>query len=376
MNKALALVQTGPKQLEFKELDLPELEPGAVLVRVEANGLCHSDVEAYDGDEPASGNVPTNYPRILGHEVVGTIEAMGQLTSSREGFRVGDRVGINPFNSCGTCEFCIADKPGHCTGWGVENNILGYIPTTFGPGLWGGYATHTYVHPNTALYRFPASVDPYDATLWNPFAGAFQWGVMDTNLVAGEKVAILGCGQRGLAMTAAVKSAGASTVLTTGLTRDRHKLDLSREFGADVTVDIEQENLVDVADRVTDGIGFDVVIDTSPLATQPILDAIRIARPGGRLAVVGMKLRNIPEFPIDQVTFKSLRILGCFGQGHDAYSRAAEFVSTTDLPLHKMRTHVFGFDRLDEAIALVRGERPEEKSINVVVTPTRSGGSN
>jgi threonine dehydrogenase-like Zn-dependent dehydrogenase len=88
---ATALVQVGPRKLESRQIPLPEvLEPGAALVRVEANGLCHSDVDAYDGTDPLFvGRDPERYPRILGHEIVGIVERMGSrdTSSARSGRR-------------------------------------------------------------------------------------------------------------------------------------------------------------------------------------------------------------------------------------------------------------------------------------------------
>jgi len=368
---ATALVQTGPRQLDLKQLPIPvELPPGSALVRVAANGLCHSDVDAFDGTDPFfTDNPEGRYPRIMGHEIVGHIERLGPAAPNREGLNVGDLVALNPYNGCGECSYCLADDRPHCTGWDTPSNLYGFIPSTHGPGLWGGYASHVYVHPTTILYPFPDHVDPLDASLWNLLAGGIQWAVMNPQLNRGDRVAVLGCGQRGLACVAAIVSHGAGPVLASGLTRDAEKLKLAREFGAEVTVDVEQENLVRVARDATDGAGFDVVIDTSPHSFSPIRDALEILRPGGTLVTVGLKTRPMPDFPIDQVTLKGIRLLGSLGQSHQAYSRAAELVAARTIPLHRMRTHVLTLDRLEEAIALLRGERPEQNPINVVLAP-------
>lgn len=368
---ATALVQTGPQQLEYRQVELPaDLPPGAAIVKVEANGLCHSDVDAYDGTDPLfEGNPAGRYPRIMGHEIVGRIERLGPATENRSSLAVGDLVAINPFIGCGACPYCVDDNRPQCTGWDTASNLYGFIPTTFGPGLWGGYATHVYVHPNTILYRFGDHIDPLDASLWNLLAGGIQWAVMNPKMQPGARVAILGCGQRGLACVIAVRAHGAGHVLTSGLSRDADKLRLSREFGADTTVDVETQDLRQIAEAVTDGAGFDLVIDTSPHSFDPVADAIAILRPGGTLVTVGLKTRAMPDFPLDTVTLKGLRIIGSLGQSHDAYSRAAELVSEQRFPLHRMRTHVLGLDGLEEAISLLRGDRPDQRPINVVLRP-------
>lgn len=374
MTAATALVQVGPRQLEFQEIAVPDhLDAGALLVRVEANGLCASDVDQYDGTDPyfELGDA-SRYPRIMGHEVVGVIEAMGAATERRAGVKLGDRVAIDPYNSCGQCEHCRQGNRMYCSGWPTRSSVLGHIPTTLGPGLWGGYATHIYVHPNTDVYGFPSSVSPLDATLWNPLAGGIQWAVMNPGLRPGAKVAVLGCGQRGLACLVAVKSAGAGKVIVSGLHQDRHKLDLALELGADAAVDVEEDSLLDQARDLTDSQGFDLVVDTTPHSFQPVRDGIEMLRPRGTLVTVGIKTSAMPDFPIDAVTLKGLRLLGSLGQSHEAYSRAAALVADSSFPLNKMRTHVLGFDRLEHAIELLQGKHPHEKPINVVVTPTRS----
>ncbi len=372
MRMATALVQTAPGNMEFQEIPLPDLSPGSLLVRVEANGLCHTDVDQFDASDSFTADDPHRFPRILGHEIVGVIESMGDPTPFREGLAIGDRVAINPFNGCESCPACRRGDRMDCSGWPTFNNVYGAIPTTYGPGLWGGYSTHVYVEPLGIVYPFPARVSALDASLWNLLAGGIQWGVMNSGLQLGAKVAVLGCGQRGLAVIAAVKAAGAGVIMTSGLARDRLKLDLARDFGADLAVDIEHESLLDAAHGLVGHAGFDVVIDTSPVSYQPILDAIDLLRPGGTLVTVGLKTQPVPDFPIDRVTLKNITIVGSKGQTPDAYSRAAALIISDEIPLGRMRTHVFGFDQLERAISVLRGDDPTQSAINIVITPTFS----
>src|SRR5687768_208226 len=103
MSKATGLVQVGPQKTELQEFDFPVLPEGGVLVRVEANGLCASDIDAYNGTDPYWDGKP----RILGHEIVGVIEDMGPKSKVRDPFNVGDLVGVNPFVVCGMCSACL-----------------------------------------------------------------------------------------------------------------------------------------------------------------------------------------------------------------------------------------------------------------------------
>ena len=372
---ATALVQTAARQAHLEEFPLPSLhEPGSALLRVEANGLCFSDVDSFDGD--TAGFRPddlSQYPRINGHEIVGVIEDLGPAAPHRAGLKVGDRVAIHPFLPCGKCRQCLSGKSYFCKGWGLPFACYGYLPTRFAPALWGGYATHVYIHPNTILYPIPAHVGALTATLWNPLGGAIQWAVMNTGLTIGSTVAILGCGQRGLASVVACKAAGAGLIVTTGLSKDRHKLALAKEFGADAAIDVEQEDAVQKVLELTGGEGVDIVVDYAPHAVRSALDAVRMVRMGGVISLVGLKSRPVPDFPLDELVMRGIRVQGNLGQTVEAYRSAVGLVASGAYPLDRMRTHVFGIDEVERAMDVLAGKVPGENAINVVVTPTLGG---
>ena len=365
MNKAVGLVQVAPKQCELQEFSLPTLEEGAVLVRVEANGLCASDIDAYNGiDSYWDGR-----QRILGHEIVGVIEDMGAKTKIRDSFNVGDRVAVNPFVICGMCTACLRGDQQGCNGTRVRLRY-GAVPTEVEPALWGGYSTHVYIPPNGILYRVPDGIGALDATLWNPISGGYEWAVVRGGIQPGQKVLILGPGQRGLASIFAIRHAGADQVVVTGLDRDQYKLDLAMELGADATINVEKENLIERAKELTGGAGFDVVIDTTPHATQPLVDALEVVARTGTIVAIGIKNRPLDGFPIDKLLMKRVRLQGWVGQSNDSFQRALDLIGSERFPVHKLRTHVFGLDELGTAIDVLGGVNTTEKAVNVVVTPT------
>lgn len=373
VSSATALVQTGPRDLEFRQIPFPKLEPGAALLRVEANGICASDLDAFAGN--GGGMDPSDmsqYPRINGHEIVGIIEDLGPVTRDRQGLKIGDRVAVGPFLGCGSCPECRRGDTQFCTGMEFTPSCYGFIPTWLGPGLWGGYSTHVYIHPKAVLYHFPEDTNPFDAALWNPLASGIQWAVRDGGVRLGTRVAVLGSGQRGLSCVAAAKAAGAGLVVTTGLSRDSHKLDLALRLGADAAIDVETSDLVSQARELTGGESFDVVIDTSPKAEKPVLDGIEILRAGGTFVSAGIKGQPLSAFPLDTITVKGIRMVGVIGAGHEAFQMATDLIISKTLPLHEMRTHVFGFDQLPHALDVLQGKVPGEHAINIVVTPTYS----
>jgi threonine dehydrogenase-like Zn-dependent dehydrogenase len=363
MSKAVGAVQLGPEKTELQEFDLPVLPPGAALVRVEANGLCASDIDSYTRlDSYWDGT-----PRILGHEIVGVIEDMGAKTKERARFDVGDRVAVNPFVVCGICDNCLRGDQLGCTGTRIR---YGAMPTHVQPSLWGGYASHVYLPPNGVLYPVPEGISALDATLWNPISGGYEWAVVQGGIKAGDRVLILGPGQRGLASIFPIRHAGASQIVVTGLDQDSFKLDLALEVGADAVINVDKADLVERANELTDGEGFDVVLDTTPHATQPLVDALEVVGREGTIVVIGLKHRNLDGFPVDRMLMKRVTIKGWTGQSNDSYRRALDLIGSRKFPIEKLRTHVYGIDQLDTAMNVLGGKVPSEKAINVVVTPT------
>jgi threonine dehydrogenase-like Zn-dependent dehydrogenase len=364
MSDAIGLVQHGPRKCDFEEFSFPHLPEGAALVRVEANGVCAFDIDLYNAIDPHW----TGEARILGHEIVGVIEDMGPKTKPRDPLNIGDRVCVNPFVVCGMCDACLrGDQPG-CTGLRVPIRY-GVVPTSVHPSLWGGYATHVYVPPSCVLYPVPADISALDATLWNPISGGYEWAVVQGGIEVGHNVLIMGPGQRGLSSIFAAKHAGADKVVLTGLDRDAFKLDLALELGADEVINVERENVIERAAEITKGVGFDVILDTTPHATQPLVDAVDMVKRAGTIVVIGVKNRNLDNFPVDQLLMKRVRLQGWAGQSNESFQRALNLIASGRYPIHKLRTHVYGFDQLETALNVLAGDVPTENAINVVVTP-------
>lgn len=125
-----------------------------------------------------------------------------------------------------------------------DRRIYSYIPLHEQPGLWGAYAQYMYLHPNSIVHPMDASIPASTAVMFNPLGAGFRWAVELPKTSPGDRIVILGPGQRGLASVIAAKEAGASQIIVTGLEADRDKLALARSFGADHTIDVENENAV------------------------------------------------------------------------------------------------------------------------------------
>jgi threonine dehydrogenase-like Zn-dependent dehydrogenase len=362
-DRIVAAVQTGPRAIELQEFPRPRIGDDDALLRVEACGICGSDVEQYRG-----GMATPRYPVIPGHEPVGVVEEIGPTAAARRGLRAGDRVAVDPAIPCGSCRHCMSGQHMLCTGWG-RARTYGFGLTSEPPGLWGGYATHLYLHPNTILYPIPDHVGPELAVLYNPLGAGVSWGVLAGGVTVGSSVVILGCGQRGLACAIAARAAGAKLVVVTGLARDAHKLELARQLGVDAAIDIERDAVVGIVADLTDGSGVDAAVDTTPGAVRAVHDAVDLVRPGGTIVLGGLKGRGVPDFPFDRIALAGVTIRGMRGVPSNAYLGAISLIASGRFPLDRLRTHTFPLDAAGRAVEVLAGEVPSERAVNVVIRP-------
>ena len=362
----VAAIQTGPRAIELVELPRPRVGRDDAIIRVEACGICGTDVEQYRGE--MDGVIDLRYPLVPGHEPVGVVDEIGPDAAERWGLQPGDRVAVEPFIPCGGCRACLTGAYEHCDGW-RQMMAYGFISTAVEPAIWGGYATHLYLHPKAVVHKVPGGMRPDLAVLFNPLGAGVRWGVTLPGTTFGSTVVVLGPGQRGLASAAAAKLAGARLVIVTGLSRDRHKLDLALELGADVTIDVEQEDLVPRVRELTDGAMADVVVDVTPNATAPVVDAVECVRAGGTIVLGGLNGVEVPSFPSDKVVLRGITVIGARGVTAPGYRAALEILDSGRLPLDRLRTHVFSLAEAERAIQVLDGEIPGEHAVNVVIQP-------
>ncbi|MGH0028602.1 MAG: zinc-dependent alcohol dehydrogenase, partial [Myxococcota bacterium] len=284
--KTLAMVQTAPRTLEPRDLPVPEIDDDSALLAIEACGICGSDYEQYEG------LLRTPMPVVPGHEPLGRIAAIGDRAARRWGVDVGDRVAVETMLSCRFCASCLGGDYHLCH----SRKIYSYIPLSEEPGLWGSYAEIMYLHPNSVVHKVDATLDPSVAVMFNPIGAGFRWAVDMPGTGPGDTVVILGPGQRGLASVLACREAGARKIIVTGLAADARKLELARAFGADHTIDVENEDARRRIQELTDGRGARVVVDVSSYSTKPVTDALDFASMGGTVVLAGVKgFQPIPD---------------------------------------------------------------------------------
>ncbi len=358
-----AIVQTGPRQLELRELPVPEIDDDSALLRVEACGICGSDVEQY------TGTLPVRWPLIPGHEPLGIIEKIGDRAAKRWGVNAGDRVAVEVLIPCGHCHACIEGRYQVCRGRG---GMFGYsyVPLSHPPGLWGAYADYMYLDPFSIVHRMRQDIPANLAVMFNPLGAGFRWAVELPDTGPGDTVLILGPGQRGLASVIAARAAGADKIIITGLARDAQKLALAQEFGADHVINIETEDARARVRELTDGHGADVVIEVSAYAPEPVAEALYYVATGGRIVLAGVKgFKAVPDFISDLIVVKEITIKGAFGVTSRSYESAIRLIESGRVPLMKMHTHDFGLEEAERAIQMLGGEVPGESSIHSCLLP-------
>jgi len=359
-----AAVQTGPRTIEMREFPKPVTGADDGLLRVEANGICGSDVEIYRG-HMSSGRDPF----IPGHEPLGVIAELGDRAAERWGVQVGDRVALEVIVPCRACDDCLAGAYQACRFRKYGHGVTGI---DVAPTLWGGFAEYLYLSPNTVLHKIDRSLPVEVAAMYNPLGAGVRWAVGLGEVGLGDTLLVLGAGQRGISAVIAAKAAGASTVIITGLESDGHKLEMAREFGADHTVVVDGDDGQDVVEVVRDltgGRGVDVALEVTPMAARPVVDALEATRHGGRVVLAGLKGgREIP-LVTDRIINRALTVKGAFGVDATANEKAIALIESGRFPLERLHTHTFGLDEVDAAIETLAGERPDTSAIHVSVHP-------
>jgi alcohol dehydrogenase len=266
-----ALIYDGPGEKVWDtKADPVIVDPSDAIVRIDSSTICGTDLHILKGDVPevAPGTV-------LGHEAVGTIVETGAAVTT---FAEGDRVLVSCITSCGRCRFCKEAHYGLCTGGG------GWIFGHLIDGLQAEYARVPFV--DTSVYKVPEGLsDEQVLFLADILPTAYEVGVLNGKVDAGDTVVIVGAGPIGLATIMTAKLYTPARIVAIDLADSR--LEKARAFGADVTINNGREDAVAMIQELTHGLGADVAVEAVGVPETFEL-CTAIVRPGGHVANVGV----------------------------------------------------------------------------------------
>jgi alcohol dehydrogenase len=289
-----------------------------------------------------------------GHEILGRIDRLGAEAKQRWGVKEGDRVIVETSIPCGECGPCEGGRPIFCDanmGYGIR---IGFDRP---PHLWGGYASHLYLHPKARLHKAPEDIPTAAMSLFNPLSNAVRWAWSRPDLQKGSTIVIEGPGQRGLLAVAVAREAGADKIIVTGTKSDAHRLSLARTLGADATIDVDAEDPVERVLALTGGRKADVVLDVSAGATEPIHQAVDMVRKGGTIVVAGVKTHNaLNNFFTDKLVFNEIAMLGVLSSDWEDTDKAVDILRNRWQELSPLCTHAYPVSEADTAVRVLGRE--------------------
>lgn len=337
--KAKAMVLIEPGHLEMMEYEVFEPTPDQVLVKTGVTSVCASDPKMYHGKAPFHV-----YPIILGHEVAGTVAAIGSEASTRYGLKEGDRITVEPSIPCGHCKWCRTQHDYHkcrpLRAYGVT------MPADQPPHLFGGYGEYLCLLPGSLVYKVEDGVPDCAASLSSVIGNGVRWVKTLARMTFGESLVISGTGSQGLATLMAARECGVGPTVVLGLSRDKERFELAREYGADYTVNIEHDNPLEAVPDLLGG-PPDVVVETSgvPGAIQAALDLVRMK---GRVVSIGLSGGKATPINFDALVFKGVTIFSDHAQAGN-YPDAMRILNSRKYAVEKINNFTYSLEDLPRA---------------------------
>jgi threonine dehydrogenase-like Zn-dependent dehydrogenase len=336
--------------IDLRELSLPELEPGAAMLRTLYSEVCGTDVHLHEGRLRA---VP--YPIIPGHVSVGHIESLRGRITDIEGapFREGDLVTfLDVHETCGHCYECLVTKQ---TTRCAHRKVYGI---TYGlhDGPLGGWAEQIWMKPGVHMLRIPAGVDPIRFIAGGCGLVTALHAIERAGVRLGMSVVVLGVGPVGQAALALAALSGAHPVIAIGDPPSRR--DFAARMGATHTIglDMPHADRVGAVHTINGGRGVDVVIEAAG-APDAVPQALDLVRDGGRVVVVGQytDAGSTTINPHLQLNRKHAEVLGCWGCDYSHFHRALQVLAAQGerLPWEDGITARFTLDKANDALAAV-----------------------
>jgi len=336
------------EKIVVKEVETPKIGRGEILVRVKSCAVCGSDLRIYH-----RGNPRVKPPQIIGHEVAGEVVKVGE---GIENFKVGDRVALGADVPCGVCRFCRNGLGNNCP----LNYAIGYQ-------FQGGFAEYIPLNELTVkygpLHLIPDGLSFDEASLAEPLACCIN-GYELANLKLGDTVVIIGAGPVGLMLVELAKNLGAGKVILSQ--RSKKRLEISRNFSADIYISSSEEDFVKRVMEETGGEGADVVMVAcaNPSAQE---EALKVVGHRGRVNFFGGLPPGSPRISIDSnlIHYKECFVLGSHGSVPRQHKLALELLAKGRIKGRDFITHHFSLDEIEEAFKVAEGH----KGLKVMINP-------
>ena len=314
-----SLLLSAYNQLEIADTPLPAVGSGEVLVRVEACGICGSDVHGYDGS--SGRRIP---PIVMGHEAAGTVAAVG---ASVEGYAAGDRVTFDSTVYCGECAFCKRGDVNLCD----NRQVIG---VSCGDYRRHGAFAEFVVVPQRILYHLPDGISFAEAAMLEAASVAIH-GVRVSQVAGGETALVIGAGMIGLLTLQAAHAAGCARVLIADV--DATRLKMAKDVGADAVLLASGAELVAEVMKLTAGRGVDLAYEAVG-RNETVAGAIDCTRKGGTVTLIG-NIQPEVTLPLQKVVTRQLRLQGsCASSGE--YPQAIELIASGKIKVAPLITAI------------------------------------
>jgi 2-desacetyl-2-hydroxyethyl bacteriochlorophyllide A dehydrogenase len=325
-----------PRDLRIENVAAAAPRAGEVVVRVRMAGLCGTDFRIWTGDRPVA------YPRIMGHELIGTVEAVAPEVRR---VRPGDRVAVEPNYSCGHCPLCQDGNRNLC----LERTAIGIDVD-------GGFAEHVRV-PERCCWPLSSDLADTAVVVVEPLAVVLR-AVNRAVPRAGETAAVLGAGTLGLLAAQLLRLQGARVLV---VSRTARRFELARRHGAAACHALSEGPLADAARAFSGREGVDLVIETAG-TPEAVEHAIELVRPGGRVVLTGLP-HEPSSVSFFTVVRRELTLVGSMIY-QDEFPQALRLLETGQVRGADLVTHRFALDELARAFEAHR----DPASIKVAVT--------
>lgn len=343
--------------VEVWDIDVPKLQPGAILVQVEACTMCGTDVHISDGDFKEIGN--SHVPLVMGHEIIGRIHALGEgrtTDSLNRPLREGDLIAW-AYGWCDRCYWCtVAKQPTLCE----NQRMYGWGPADEYPYLTGGYAEFCYVMPVCKTVKVPDGLDPRIAAsatcAFRTIVHAFEEIGM---IRPTDTIVIQGSGPVGLYALAYAIQMGARRTVCIGAPDSR--LAIANSWGADLLLDVTSTSTEERREAVrdlTDGRGADLVVECSGVAAA-FEEGLDLVRAGGKYLIVGASEPRVSSVYATHFNTRQLTVLGTVSADVSHYYRALQFLADRDdrFGFSALLGNAYRLDQVNTALDSMRAAR-------------------